>query len=88
MIKRRARAINTLKIWAALRIPLVVASGALGLVTQNALSEVLDAPSVPFAEVMAATRAVFGLLFGCALPVFVLVWFARERVKTEIRRWT
>ena len=89
LIKRRARAINALKIWAALRIPLVVASGALVLVTQNALREVrevLDAPSVPFAAVMAAN--VFWLVFGCALPVFVLIWFARERVKTEIRRWT
>ena len=88
LIKRRAKAITVLKIWAVIRLPLVVAGSALGLVLQNAMREVPDAPSVPFAEVMAATGAVFGLLFGCALPVFFLIWVARERVKAEVRRWT
>ncbi len=83
LIKRRRKAISALRIWGVLKISLAVAGSAFGLVLQDTLREVTEAPSMAFAEVM----TVFGLLYGCALPVFCLIWIARERVKTEIRRW-
>ena len=30
---------------------------------------------------------VFGLLFACAYPVFILVWFGREKVRNEVESW-
>ncbi|MFG0247310.1 MAG: hypothetical protein ACF8OB_00370 [Phycisphaeraceae bacterium JB051] len=28
-----------------------------------------------------------GLVFACAYPVFVLIWFSREKVKNEVQSW-
>jgi len=83
VIKRRPKATKALKMWAVLRIVLVLAGCALGLVLQNSLKDVSGAPPLQIAWVI----ALFGLLWGCALPVFILVWLTREGVKTEIRRW-
>lgn len=30
---------------------------------------------------------IFGLVFACALPVFILIWFSRKKVKAEIATW-
>ncbi len=39
---------------------------------------------------MAATigvMVVWGIVWGCALPVFMLVWFSRAGVRAEVARW-
>lgn len=29
----------------------------------------------------------FGFLWGCALPVFLLIWFGRRKIKQEVAAW-
>jgi hypothetical protein len=36
---------------------------------------------------MAVFSAAFGVLWGWALPVFMLIWFARRKIKEEVAEW-
>jgi hypothetical protein len=46
-------------------------------------------PGVPpgFFTMMAAFSAVFALAWGCALPIFVLVWLNLPFARAEVDRW-
>ena len=40
-----------------------------------------------FMQMLGPIGAVINLIFWCALPVFVLIWFARQKIKEDVATW-
>ncbi len=94
LLRRRRWAIGASQIWAILKILVVIASTALQyqmaevqteLVTQQGGTAGIPAQ---FAGTLTTAAMVVGLLWGCALPVFMLIWFARGKIKSETAGWS
>jgi hypothetical protein len=34
-----------------------------------------------------AVGSCFAIAFGWALPVFMLIWFSRSKIRSEVRGW-
>lgn len=99
IIGRRPWASGLALIWAVLKMILVVVSGILGIFMQQenlaaytaAGAATMPAGMGPQASLMTAMAvgvAVVGLLWGLALPVFILVWFLRPKIKAEVAAWS
>jgi len=41
-----------------------------------------------FYDVMIVVTLVFGLAWGWALPVFLLIWLSRGKIKNDVAGWT
>ena len=92
LVRRRQNSIKNLRIWAAAKMLLVVANAILGVLIQQATFKVMQQTlraSVPagFGSMIAVFSVVFGLVWGWALPVFLLIWFARQKIKDEVTSW-
>ena len=97
LVRRRAWARRTCINWAVLKMLLVVATTAMSYPIARETSEVTlrpsaSAPSTPvnvqqFAELGMIVGLTFGLLWGWALPVFLLIWFARGKIRNEVAGW-
>jgi hypothetical protein len=95
LLLRRAAAAPLLKLWAVARMVMVIVGGYVGLQVQRetmaAMHELMGAEmgQIPPGLVAATTAfgMMFGIVFGWALPVFVLVWFARQKIKDEVDGW-
>jgi cytochrome c biogenesis protein CcdA len=94
LLRKRSASATILKIWAVLKI----AGGAFILFKNSSLTkmqmELMFSSQGKEAEVVGsiATYAVwFGIIFGmiwlCALPIFLLVWFNRSKIKQDIATW-
>lgn len=93
LVGRRAWSVRWLRAWAIVKIFSTIVGMA---VTYGELESAID-------EVMAdsgnpaATRAAWGwvvpatatgyILWGWAWPVFILIWFRRERIREELGTW-
>ncbi len=90
--KRRAWAPRLAKVWAILKMVIVLGSMIIGFQTQQETMEALQqsaGPSpMPNLEGLVAFSMCGGVLWGWALPVFMLIWFSRSSVKEEISRWS
>ena len=94
--KRKRSSMRLLKFWAVAKIPLVVIVTIAGVLMQELQFEVMgQSPgltSMPFGgvffDVMIVVSFVFGLGWGWALPVFLLIWLSREKIKNEVAGWT
>jgi len=98
LVKRRSRARQTCTTWAVLRMPFVVVSTGVGYRIAQETLEVTarhstSAPGMApltaqhFAELGTMFGLALGLLWGLALPVFLLIWFARRKVRDEVAGW-
>lgn len=101
MYRRRPVARPAAVWWSIAKIVVALGSTALAAWLQyTIMTEVSQAvaadPSAPaqmqgvMTGVMVATigmMVVWGVLWGCALPVFMLVWFSRATVRAEVARW-
>lgn len=94
LLKRAAWARPTCQIWAVLKMLLAVATAVVGSLIQRDMLSAMsrmdpNMPALPagFAEGAASVGLVFALAWGWALPVFLLVWFARGKIKAEIAEW-
>ncbi len=95
LLLRRAAAASLLKLWAVVRMVMVIVGGYVGLQVQReimaAMHDLLGAEMDQIPQgLVAATTAfgmMFGIMFGWALPVFVLIWFARQKIKDEVDGW-
>jgi len=91
-LKRGAR---LCKVWAVTKVILVVISTVLGFVNAPAtMREAMAAQpggSPPFGDAfiyaMMGVGICFGLVWGWALPVFMLIWFSRKKIKAEVAEW-
>ena len=94
LMKRRAWAVQPCLVWAILKIVLVL----IGVVTGYAIAQetfesvAQQTPGMPgmssgLFKSFAVIGMCFGLVFGLALPVFMLIWFSRAKIKAEVAGW-
>ena len=95
LTRREARGVTLLRWWAWLKILYAVASVPVTAGMQIAqLEGVREAASgdLPLSDdvmtIMAIGGAVLGALWYAVLPVFVLVWFGRGRIRQEVSDWS
>ena len=102
LMQRRPRGRTLCLTWALLRMPAVVLGLVVGYLMQRdqlvAMQEMFASdPSVPaamsamfgrFMQAGVLVGSVIGLLWGWALPVFMLIWFSRGKIKTEVASWS
>ena len=101
LTKRSPRSPKTCRIWAVLKMLLVVFASIVGYLVQLAQMEAMqrmleEDPNTPAAMVgfFGTLMAVFGpltlvlgIIWGWALPIFMLIWFSRRKIKAEIAQW-
>jgi hypothetical protein len=94
MLLRRTRASRAvLRTWAALKIILVVAASMIGYqVGQTQLAAMQQAGATApgmqnFIALFNWIGVAIGVLWGWALPVFMLIWLARRPIRTEMAAW-
>ena len=101
LTKRKAGSPKTCKIWAGLKMLLVVYSSIVAYLVQQAQMEAMQrmleedpnaSAAMPgffgtFMAIIAPLTLVFGILWGWALPIFMLIWFSRRKIKAEIAQW-
>jgi len=90
--KRRPWGPRAAKVWAVVKIIFVVASTVYGYQMQKATVEAMQQSSpaspVPDPQMLLGFGMCVGLVWGWALPVFLLIWFGRASVKEEISKWS
>ncbi len=94
LLKRRPWASKTCVAWAIIRILLVAVNSGVGYVIQQKTWDImsqqdpnLSALPAGFTGGILAATVVFNLLWGWALPVFMLIWFSRRKIKDEVVGW-
>ena len=94
--KRKRSSMRLLKFWAVVKIPVVVVLSIAEMLMQERLFEIMGQSSggipMPFGggfyDVMIVVTLVFGLAWGWALPVFLLIWLSRGKIKNDVAGWT
>lgn len=94
-LRRRHAARKLLMIWATYKIVLVVAAVLVNLPMQQAQFEAQaasgggapQAMGMQFGATFGAIASVCNVIWGWALPVFILIWFSRRVVRDEVDRW-
>ncbi len=94
LVRRRQWSVGTVRAWAVIKVLLVIATSVLGYMVaqaQFAAMSQAQAGAAPmpadFGRLLSMFAVVIGLVWGWALPVFVLIWFARSKVKAETASW-
>lgn len=92
---RAARSAQLMRVWAVLKLAVVALGTAVNYpVTKAQFETIQDDPKLGTAGVPSGfmdliSQFLLGCvaLWGSALPVFVLIWFARRRIKSEVASW-
>ena len=97
LLRRRAWGRSTCLTWAVLKIVLVVGGSVLSYIVQQAQFQAMAedpnmAGSMPgflpaLMQAMGVVGLVVGVLWGWALPIFMLIWFSRRKIKVETAQW-
>ena len=97
LLRRRAWGRSTCLTWAGLKMVLVVGNSVLSYIVQQAQFQAMAedpnmAGNMPgflpaLMQAMGAVGLVIGLIWGWALPIFMLIWFSRRKIKAEIAQW-
>lgn len=95
LVKRRRRASTVLLCWAPAKILIEGFGTAVGyMVGQSQLKAMgaggaggVPAAVVPVVQTLQIVGIGVGLLFACALPGFVLIWFMRDKVRADMASW-
>ena len=99
--KRRAWGPKVALVWAGLKMIFVIVHSVIGYLVQIAQFEAMqeaiaNGQNMPtgmgtFMGIMMQALGIFwvliGVLWGWALPVFLFVWFARKKIRTETAGW-
>ena len=94
--KRKSSSMRLLKFWALMKIPVVVIVTIAAVLMQQLQFEIIGQSSggipMPFGggffDVMIVVTLVFGLAWGWTLPVFLLIWLSRGKIRNEVAGWT
>ncbi len=76
-----------------MKVILALGLGALSYQTEAAVSAAINSfgslpgPGMQVQSIAATVGIVLWVLWGWALPVFVLTWIARPKVAAEVARW-
>lgn len=96
LLKRRPDAPGWCRTWAVVKILLVLVVGIVNYFYQQDLYAAMEdtqgpggrpAMAFPVMKAVAAASVAFSLLWGWALPVFMLIWFGRQKIKAETADW-
>ncbi|MBN1513150.1 MAG: hypothetical protein JXB13_14135 [Phycisphaerae bacterium] len=95
LVRCHGHAIGLLRGWAVIKIFWVIVGTFVGLHMTRELMEEMQKQTgsgpVPGMEAIMTAGFVFGvvvgILWGCALPVFVLIWFSRRKIRNEVASW-
>jgi hypothetical protein len=92
LVRRSRRGVRLVRLWAILKIPLVLIAAVIGAQVTMAQMQAMQStsaggPPPGFQQSMAITSFVLALAWGCALPLFTLFWLSRSKVRAEIARW-
>ena len=94
VLRRRAWAPRACNTWAVLKVLLVIANAVVGYAVQKQTLLWMQGQSArmppgwgAISGSMPGMTACFALLWGWALPVFLLIWLARGTIKEEIAPW-
>ncbi len=94
LVMKLARTRKIITAWALIKIVAVVFTTILGVkVQQDMFAAMRQGPNMPpmgntFYAAMGVVGMAFGLLWGWAFPVFVLIWFRRKKIKSQVAGWT
>jgi len=94
LIKRRASVARLYVIWSVLRIISVIVGTSIGYISLQHQFEAMandpnasSPPMAGLAEDFAIAEVFIGSLWGWALPIFLLIWFSRSKIKSEVAEW-
>lgn len=98
LLKRQSVSRTTLLVWAVVKIVAVVAGSVLAFVIQqkqmelaiqqmNAGSTTAPIPAAGIMKLIGAFGIGIAVLWGWALPVFLLIWLNRGKIKQEVAGW-
>ncbi len=92
MLRRQRRCVRLCVTWALLEIPVVVIGTCFQTTAQQANFEAMaqspGGPPIVFFSAMLWVGVAVGILWGWALPGFLLVWFSRRAIKKETAAWS
>lgn len=94
LVKRRRSSRKTCLTWAVVKMLFVVLNSVISYAMVEAQMEAMmqqspNTPGMPagFMSGFSAIGLVFGICWGWALPVFMLIWFSRGEIKAEVAQW-
>ncbi len=87
LARRRGGGIALCKAWAWINIPWTVISLVATAYFQLRVPAVAQPMGEGFKYFGLAIGACFGLTFGIGLPLFLLLWFSRAKIKDEVAGW-
>jgi hypothetical protein len=89
---RRAAAGPLLLAWAGLKMAFVVWKAILTVEMNEAIMTAMGGGGPGFSPALGAfmgsASAIFTLAWGCLLPIFILVWLLRPKIRAEMRAWS
>ena len=88
LVKRAHWGVGVIQAWAVIRMAVAVGSGVLaGMVQWETLAGMRQQGFPIAGETVMAFSVAFSVLWGWALPVFMLIWFGRRRIRDEVAGW-
>ncbi len=90
LLGRRRAAVNLCRFWALTKIMYVVFNSIVAAaIQQEQFAAMQGTAGLPgwFFGVTGGFTILVGLIWGWALPVFLLVWFSRKNVRAEVAGW-
>ena len=91
LIRRRRKAKSLLMTWAMASLLMLALNVALQVMMYQAtaaeLNKAGDQSQIGQLWISAIIGGVMAIFFGLLPPVFLLIWFARERIKREVDQW-
>lgn len=95
IVRRRRWSCGRVKTWACLKIVLVLFTAVMqGLIQRETFEGIqqqqpmMGGPaSQSFVVGVAIGTTALALLWGWALPVFMLIWFSRRQIRNEVASW-
>jgi len=87
--RRRPWSLPLTRRWAYAKLVVVVLGSILGIIMQREQMAAQSGPALPprVMQAMVVAGAAVGLAWGAALPVFMLVWLARDRIRRHTAKW-
>jgi hypothetical protein len=93
ILKRRPWAIPVSRAWAGAKIFFTIAYNLINYQIQQEMMSTMPqgqnmpAMAAPFMTIFLVIGLAVGIVWGCALPVFLLIWFRREKIQAETAEW-
>jgi uncharacterized membrane protein SirB2 len=93
ILRRQSWAGSSAMSWAVAKMFLVAGQIVFNFqMQQQQFAAISNADKSPFnmgqfGQIIAVVSAVFGLIWGWALPVFLIIWFRRASIKAETASW-